>query len=374
MISRTSFQIVSFVLVVVVSTFGSLTANAQDSAEKRSNTATNDGPKGELYTNPATGIVYRKVVRTVENPVYETKFEAKQQQVFRPETVTENVPESKTVFVPQTEYTWQPVLHNRWNPFVKPTLTYRHVPQTQWKQQSDVVTRTQTRTKWIAENRTVNVPTRVVKMKREQKIEFEPVGRVAPPQATPPSSIDEAIAARMRPINPRTTNVQPITAPITTALARGTVQPPPFIDLTAIARGPVAPQASAFVARPTTAAANAANNIAQNRSQSRTYNLQNNNSNAIAARNSAIAPPGTVYGRAFGNTPYGAARSQDVSSSNRIAASTVGRLTSDPPRRSTSQGGLRTTDLHPGGGYGQALPPAVQPSGIANGPGWSLWR
>lgn len=43
-------------------------------------------------------------------------------------------------------------------------------------------------------------------------------------------------------------------------------------------------------------------------------------------------------------------------SAPQIASSTVGRMTSDPPRRTVSQGGIRTTDLT---GQGQVLPPST---------------
>ena len=51
----------------------------------------------------------------------------------------------------------------------------------------------------------------------------------------------------------------------------------------------------------------------------------------------------------------------------RVASSTLGRLTSDPPRRSTEQGGLRATTLNPGapGIHGQPLPPVSSGVGIA---------
>ena len=265
------------------------------------------------YTDPATGTVYRKFVRTVDRPVVETKVQKKEQTVFRPETVTESVPERATVFMPVTEHAWQPVLHGRWNPFRQPSVTYHHVPVTSWKQQQSTTTRTQTRTNWVAEKRMVDVPQRIVSMKREEKVDYEAVGRIAPPaQATPPS-ISTQIASRLRPLN--------------------------------------------------------ANESIQPTGQSRIA------SSGWAPRGTAVANNGTLYsgyGTSFGNTAYGAG-SNFPSTGSRVASS-LGQLTSDPPRRNFNQGGLRATELYPRSQYGQALPPVSSGTGIANLPGMRLFR
>ena len=54
----------------------------------------------------------------------------------------------------------------------------------------------------------------------------------------------------------------------------------------------------------------------------------------------------------------------------RMVASTVGRMTSDPPRRSPGQGGMRATDLYDSAPNlrGQALPPVMGGTGMANLP------
>ncbi len=274
--------------------------------------------KPGFYTDPATGIVYRKVIRTVERPVVSTKIEKKEQTVFRPETVTEKVPETQTVFAPVTEHAWQPVLHGRWNPFRQPVVTYHHVPVTSWRQKSNTVTRTQTRTNWVAEKRMVDVPQRIVSMKREEKVDFEAVGRVAPPaQATPPG-VSTQIASRLRPLDSKT-SVQPMRQP--SGYASGWTP--------------------------------------------RTYNLANNSRGYSG------------YGTSFGNTPYSsvANRSQaNFPSTAPRVASSLGRLTSDPPRRTTDQGGMRATDLYPRTQYSGSLPPVSGGTGIANLPGMRFFR
>ena len=133
-----------------------------------------------LYTDDASGIVYRKVTRTVERPVVETKVEQREQTLYRPQTVTETRPENRTVYTPVLQYQWEPRVHGRWNPFRQPTVAYHQVPRCHWEAQNQVVQRTNTRTEWVAEKRTIDVPQRIVRMEREQTVDYEPVGRVAP--------------------------------------------------------------------------------------------------------------------------------------------------------------------------------------------------
>ena len=264
-------RILSLALSLAAIVAGSMTATAETRAG--------------LQHDPSTGIVYRPVIRTVERPVVETKIETQEQTVFRPETIRETRPESQMVYTPVTEYQWQPQLQGRWNPFRPPTIAYKQVPETRWEARNHVYNRTQTRTQWVPEKRTVEIPHRIVRMEREQKVEYEAIGRVEPQQSSP-NAASEAIASRFQPLDPNT-RIQPLSG---------------------------------------------------------TTNL----------------PAGN-----FGTTVY-----QNVPQ----VASTLGRMTSDPPRRSTNQSGIRTTELYPSvpSGYGQALPPAS--SGMAALPGFSLWR
>lgn len=158
-------------------------------------------------TDPATGIVYRKVTKTIEKPVVETKINTSEQTVYRPQTVTETRPQTRTVFSPVVEYRWEPRVYGRWNPFQPPSVGYAHVPHTTWEARNEVVHRTNTRTEWVAERRTVEVPTRIVRMQTEQQVDYEPVGRVNQSQLGPPAATD-ALASRLRPLDNSAT-IQP---------------------------------------------------------------------------------------------------------------------------------------------------------------------
>jgi len=255
-------------LAVATIVTSSVVANAQD--------------RPGYYTDPATGILYRQVIRSVERPVVETKVETQERTVYRPETVRETRPETKTVYTPVIEYQWQAQVHGRWNPFRQPAIAYKQVPQTHWEARNEVVNRTETRTQWVPEKRTVEVPHRIVRMEREQKVEYEVVN----PQPNRRTA-SAAIASRLQPL-----------------AANTSTQP-----------------SNRMASLPT----------------------------ANGAYSRSVAP---------------------------ITTSTVGRMTSDPPRRSSSQGGLRTTELYPTApsGYGNALPPVNGTMGTATRPGFFLWR
>jgi hypothetical protein len=173
------------------------------------------GNSAAYYTDPATGIMYRKVHRTIERPVVQTEVKSHESTIYRPETVVEVTPETRTVYTPVVSYSWEPRVRGRWNPFVQPTLQYEHVPRTHWEARSETVERRQTRTNWVTERRRVDVPQQVVKIQREEKVDYEAVGRVAPQQAMPPNSAqsaEAALAARLRPIDP-STPISPFSAP-----------------------------------------------------------------------------------------------------------------------------------------------------------------
>lgn len=160
------------------------------------------------FVDPETGIVYEKVQKTVERPVYETQMRTQETTTYRPETVVTTRPENRTVYSPVVSYGWEPRMANRWNPFVQPTVVYDYKPRTHWEARTETVERREVATNWVAETRKQDIPTQVVRLQREVKEEMAPVGRVAPQtQTAPPNSPEAAIAARLRPL-PSSTQVQ----------------------------------------------------------------------------------------------------------------------------------------------------------------------
>lgn len=206
-----SLRLRGFLAAILLSPATSLAVNSVFCSSACGQT-TAAGSGSPYYTDPATGIVYRKVHRTIERPVVHTEVKQQESTIYRPETVVSVTPETRTVYTPVITHNWEPRVRGRWNPFVQPKLEYEHVPRTHWEARTETVERRQTQTNWVTERRRVDVPQQVVKIQREERIDYEPVGRVAPQQAVPPNasmSPEAALAARLRPID-STTPIAPL--------------------------------------------------------------------------------------------------------------------------------------------------------------------
>lgn len=178
-----------------------------------------------LITDPATGIVYRKQYKTVERPVVETRMEQKVVTVSTPQTVNELEPVSQTYFTPVVRYGLEPRWHGLWNPFAPDTLAYHYVPRTQWEARTETYNRVRSSTQWVAEQRVVNEPTRVVRMEKQQQAELVAVG-VTTPTAAPsigPSTMRTQVATLPTTAGLTTISTGPVTyvAPIRTEIRGG---------------------------------------------------------------------------------------------------------------------------------------------------------
>lgn len=178
-------------------------------------------PAADFYVDPATGIVYRQVRRTVERQVLETEVEKREATVYRPEVVVDVRPETRTIREPVVSYVWEPRVINRWNPLSKPTVRYEHVPKTHWESRDETVQHRETRTNWVAENRQVEVPKAVMKIHREEKLEYEAVGRMPPEPGYDTTALSQAVETRLRPIRSPLGNPQFLPAPALAQSALG---------------------------------------------------------------------------------------------------------------------------------------------------------
>jgi len=148
--------------------------------------------------DPETGIAYAPVHKTIQKPVQETRMVQRQETTYTPRTVTETRPTTRTTYYPTTRTILEPYIANRWNPFTRPSVAYRFVPQTHWQAQTDVVNQTSTRTEYVAETTTRQVPETVNKIVREERVELEPLGYVGAAPAVAPGQAE--LAERLRPL------------------------------------------------------------------------------------------------------------------------------------------------------------------------------
>jgi hypothetical protein len=169
-------------------------------------------PASELHVDPVTGDVYRRVTREVVRPVVDERIEREEKLVYRPETVKETRPEYSTTYKPVTEMKWMPYLQGRWNVFRQPAVAYRQVPETRWEARSEVINRTTTKTRWVPEKRTVEIPHRTVRYERTRQTDVELVAK-AMPQPNAGSSVDPAIVARLQPLGSQATNAIAVANP-----------------------------------------------------------------------------------------------------------------------------------------------------------------
>ncbi|MEL6895789.1 MAG: hypothetical protein AAFP90_06795 [Planctomycetota bacterium] len=246
--------------------------------------------------DPATGIQYRRVQRTIQRPVVQTETQSETRTVYRPEVTTRTVPYQRTVYTPVVEYNWEMRRDNWWNLFAAPRYRYDYVPRTHWRPETQTLQRVTTQSRWVAENQTVQRPVNVVRMQEEQRVELQPMGRVqtqpARSIATGPRASDAtiALARRLRSLTPET-NLAGI---------GGTRR-----DV-ATTRPSTMPPAGRIAALPGTAVR-------------------------------GILPPAAAGG--FAPT-------QQANSSWQRSAGGAGRMTEDPPRRSAHQSGMRANDLY----------------------------
>ncbi|MEM9364430.1 MAG: hypothetical protein AAGD07_00435 [Planctomycetota bacterium] len=192
-VARRAFRL-AFIVSACVLVLGAPGAIAQSPAVP--------GANASLLKDPSYGTVYRKVTQTVERPIAERTMVQRQETVYTPRTVTESKPQTRRTYMPVVRYHWKPRVEGWWNPFRQPTVAYHHVPETTWEARDEIVHQTYTHVKWVAENRTVQVPETRTRIVREQHVALEPVGQVAQaaPATTTRSSIPPALAARLRPL------------------------------------------------------------------------------------------------------------------------------------------------------------------------------
>ncbi len=119
-------------------------------------TPTPGGPQvTEEMINGVKHQVTRHVVKT-QMPV--TVMQDRQQTVHTPKVSTETITHKQVYSVPFTQYEVVPVLQNRWNPFEEPYYTYETQLVTRYQEQVVDVQIPVSKTEWVTETKTVQVP------------------------------------------------------------------------------------------------------------------------------------------------------------------------------------------------------------------------
>jgi hypothetical protein len=114
------------------------------------------------------GIKYRETRQVVEQMMPVTTMQDQQQRVMTPKVSTETVAHQQVYSIPVTQYEVVPVLHGRWNPFIEPYYTYETQLVTRYQEQVVNVQIPVTKSEWVAETKTVQVPITEYKMAKQE--------------------------------------------------------------------------------------------------------------------------------------------------------------------------------------------------------------
>ena len=118
-------------------------------------TPSNDACAQVTYEQ-AGGVTYQ-VTRTPKSiPVTEMRTE--QHKTYVPQTTTQYQSYQQTYVTPVTQYQWVARQRGQWNPFVRPYWTTELQPVTTWQASQGTVQVPTTRTDWVENNVTRQVP------------------------------------------------------------------------------------------------------------------------------------------------------------------------------------------------------------------------
>lgn len=114
------------------------------------------------------GVTYRETRQVVEQMMPVTTMKDQQQTVYTPKVSTETVAHQQVYSIPVTQYEIVPVLHGRWNPFIEPYYTYETQLVTRYQEQTVNVQIPVTKSEWVTETKTVQVPVTEYKMAKQE--------------------------------------------------------------------------------------------------------------------------------------------------------------------------------------------------------------
>lgn len=114
------------------------------------------------------GVTYRETRQVVEQMMPVTTMKDQKQTVMTPKVSTETVAHQQVYSIPVTQYEVVPVLHGRWNPFAEPYYTYETQLVTRYQEQTVNVQIPVTKSEWVTETKTVQVPVTEYKIAKQE--------------------------------------------------------------------------------------------------------------------------------------------------------------------------------------------------------------
>ncbi|MGD9635760.1 MAG: hypothetical protein AB7G28_13205 [Pirellulales bacterium] len=135
----------------------------------------------QVTTIEQSGGVTYQVTRTPKS-IPHTELRTEQHKTYVPTTTTQYQSYQQTYVTPVTQYQWVARQRGTWNPFMRPYWTTELQPVTTWQASQGTVQVPTTRTDWVENNITRQVP--VTTYQTVMAETREPVGISAPSDGT----------------------------------------------------------------------------------------------------------------------------------------------------------------------------------------------
>jgi len=122
------------------------------------------------------GVRYQVITSTTERPISSLRYEPREITVNRERFTTDLQDSVRTYQVPVTQYEWVPGYQKTWNVFAPPVLSYRLLPVTRWKTQTETIKVPITRRDVVPERQVQQVPVTDTKVARETVVRRVAIG------------------------------------------------------------------------------------------------------------------------------------------------------------------------------------------------------
>jgi hypothetical protein len=125
------------------------------------------------------GIRYQETTQVIQRLIPETRYEQRENTVFRPKYTTDMHDSVRTYQVPITQQQWVPGYQRTWNIFAPPVLSYRLLPVTRWETRTETVRVPVTKCEYIPEKQVQQVPITNTRLAEERIVRRVPIGTTA---------------------------------------------------------------------------------------------------------------------------------------------------------------------------------------------------
>lgn len=132
----------------------------------------------EVRTFEDNGIRYQETTQVIQRLIPETRYEQRENTVYRERYSTDMQESVRTYQVPVTEQQWVPGYQRTWNIFAPPVLSYRQLPVTRWETRTETVRIPITKREYVPERQVQQIPVTNTRLAEERIVRRVPIGSV----------------------------------------------------------------------------------------------------------------------------------------------------------------------------------------------------